>query len=55
VELDSQTSAEKAIKKLQNFLLDEHALKLSFSEKKITEREEEKKKAKILKKRKVHS
>jgi RNA recognition motif-containing protein len=31
VELESIENAEKAIKKLQNFILDEHSLKLSFS------------------------
>ena len=36
VEVDSKESAEKAVKKLQNFLLDGHALKLSLSTKAIT-------------------
>ena len=39
------------MKKLQNFLLDDHALKLSLSTKKVTEVENEKAKAKVLKKR----
>jgi RNA recognition motif-containing protein len=33
VELESKEAAEKAIKKLQNFLLEDHALKLSISKK----------------------
>ena len=36
VELDSKASAEKAMKKLQNFILEEHALKLSLSKKNVT-------------------
>lgn len=52
VEVDSQESAEKAVKKLQNVLLDEHALKLSLSTKAVTAAEEEQKTAKVLKKRK---
>lgn len=52
VEVDSQEAAEKALKKLQNALLDEHALKLSLSTKAVTSAEEEQKKAKVLKKRK---
>ena len=51
VEVDSKAAAEKAVKKLQNFLLDDHALKLSLSTKKVTEAENEKAKAKVLKKR----
>lgn len=31
VELDSREAAERAIKKLQNFLLEDHALKLSIA------------------------
>ena len=31
VELDSRDAAERAIKKLQNFLLEDHALKLSIA------------------------
>jgi multiple RNA-binding domain-containing protein 1 len=53
VEVDSQESAEKAVKKLQNVLLDDHALKLSLSTKAITQAEEEQKKEKVLKKRKA--
>ena len=40
VEVDSKASAEKAVKKLQNFLLDGHAIKLSLSTKSVTESEE---------------
>ena len=40
IEVDSKAAAEKAVKKLQNFLLDDHALKLSLSTKRITETEE---------------
>ena len=36
VELESREMAEKAIKKLQNFMLDEHALKLSIANKDVT-------------------
>eukprot|EP00347_Sterkiella_histriomuscorum_P002356 403368470 len=39
VELESKEMAEKAIKKLQNFILDEHALKLSISKKDVTKAE----------------
>jgi len=31
VELDTREAAERAIKKLQNFLLEDHALKLSIA------------------------
>ena len=41
------------MKKLQNVLLDDHALKLSLSTKAITKAEEEQKKSKVLKKRKA--
>jgi len=51
IEVDSKACAEKAVKKLQNFLLDEHALKLSLSTKRVTETEEAQKKQKVLKKR----
>ena len=44
--------AEKALKKLQNFMLDEHSLKLSLSKKTITEAEVKKNKDRLLKKRK---
>ena len=54
VELSSQTAAEKAVKVLQNMLLDDHALKLSLSTKSITESEQQKKNSKVLKKRKAH-
>ena len=43
--------AEKALKKLQNFMLDEHSLKLSLSKKTITEAEVKKNKDRLLKKR----
>jgi hypothetical protein len=43
--------AEKAVKKLQNFMIDDHAIKLSLSTKQITAHEESKKKEKVLKKR----
>jgi multiple RNA-binding domain-containing protein 1 len=39
------------VKKLQNFLLDDHAIKLSLSTKAVTAVEQEKKKEKVLKKR----
>ena len=51
VEVESQELAEKAVKKLQNTLVDDHALKLSLSTKQVTEHEETKKKEKVLKKR----
>jgi len=53
VELSSQSAAEKAVKQLQNFLLDDHAIKLSLSTKAITESEDKQKKDKVLKKRKA--
>ena len=43
VELDSKESAEKAIKKLQNFILEEHALKLSVSKKDLAKVEKKEK------------
>ena len=52
VEVDSKKSAEKAVKKLQNFLLDGHAIKLSLSTKAITEGEDQKDKSRLLGKRK---
>ena len=39
VQMDSKESAQKAVKRLQNFMLDDHALKLSLVEKAITEAE----------------
>ena len=54
VEMSTQEAAKKAIKRLQNFLLDDHALKLSLSTKAITESIEQKKKEKVLKKRKAN-
>lgn len=39
VEMSCQESAKKAVKRLQNFLLDDHAIKLSLSTKAITETE----------------
>ncbi len=55
VELDTREAAEKAIKKLQNFLLEDHALKLSIAAgKKSNETvEQEAKKQKVLEKRKA--
>lgn len=44
--------AEKSIKKLQNFILDDHALKLSLSKKNVSESETKKKQEKLLEKRK---
>jgi multiple RNA-binding domain-containing protein 1 len=43
--------AEKAVKKLQNFLVDDHAIKLSLSTKAVTAQEKANEKAKVLKKR----
>ena len=54
VEMSSQEAAKKAVKRLQNFLLDDHAIKLSLSTKAITESEEQQKKQKVLKKRKAN-
>lgn len=42
------------MKRLQNFMLDDHAIKLSLSTKAITESEDKTKKEKVLKKRKAH-
>lgn len=39
VELETKEAAEKAIKKLQNFILEEHSLKLSLSKKDISKSE----------------
>ena len=50
VEMESKQAAEKAIKKLQNFLLEEHALKLSLSKKSLS-KPEEKQSDKLLQKR----
>ncbi len=52
VELDSKEAAEKAMKKLQNFILEEHALKLSISKKDLAKAEKKEKQEKILSKRK---
>ena len=49
--MESIEIAEKAVKKLQNFLIDDHAIKLSLSTKAITTHEKEAKKEKFLKKR----
>ena len=51
IEVESKEIAEKCVKKLQNFLLDDHAIKLSLSTKAVTTAETEKKKEKVLKKR----
>lgn len=51
IEVDSVEIAEKAVKKLQNFLIDDHAIKLSLSTKAITTHEKEAKKERVLKKR----
>lgn len=40
VEMSTEESAKKAVKRLQNFMLDDHAIKLSLSTKAITETEE---------------
>ena len=54
VEMESPESAVKAIKKLQNRMLEDHAIKLSLVERKdsIEEAEQQRKKDKLLKKRK---
>jgi RNA recognition motif-containing protein len=51
--METAESATRAIKKLQNFMLDDHAFKLSLAQKQstITEQEQEIKKNKLLKKR----
>lgn len=54
VEMSTEEAAKKAVKRLQNFLLDDHAIKLSLSTKAITESEDKKKKEKVLKKRKAN-
>ena len=54
VEMSTSEATKKAVKKLQNFQLDDHALKLSLSTKAITEGEDLKKKEKVLKKRKAN-
>lgn len=51
IEVESIEIAEKAVKKLQNVLIDDHAIKLSLSSKAITTHEKEAKKEKVLKKR----
>ena len=40
VEMSTEEAAKKAVKRLQNFMLDDHAIKLSLSTKAITETEE---------------
>lgn len=52
--METVEAAQKAIKKLQNFTLDEHALKLSIAQKanSIEDLENQQKKSKLLKKRK---
>lgn len=52
VEMDSREAAEKAIKKLQNFMLEDHALKLSLSKKEVAANNAQKKKDQLLEKRK---
>ena len=54
VEMSTEAAAKKAVKRLQNFLLDDHAIKLSLSTKAITETEQQQKKDKVLKKRKAN-
>lgn len=54
VQMDSKENAKKAVKRLQNFMLDDHALKLSLVEKSISEAESAQKTEKLLKKR-THS
>lgn len=51
--METAESATRAIKKIQNFMLDDHAFKLSLAQKQstITEQEQEIKKNKLLKKR----
>ena len=57
VEMDSTEAAQRAIKKLQNHMLDDHALKLSLSQKQasILDQEKQAKKDKLLKKRHAQS
>lgn len=54
VEMGSVAEAEKAVKKLQNFMLDDHSLKLSLAQRSETmeDQQNEVKKNKLLKKRK---
>lgn len=54
VEMETASAANRALKKLQNFMLDDHALKLSLAQKQasIGEQELQAKKDKLLKKRK---
>ena len=52
MEFETTELAQKAVKKLQNFMLNEHALKLSMSIKQVSKTENEKKNEKVLKKRK---
>ena len=54
VEMDTFEAAQRAIKKLQNFMLDDHSLKLSMAQKVSSMEDEinENKKNKLLKKRK---
>jgi len=39
IEVESKSAAEKCVKKLQNHMLDDHAIKLSLSTKEITTHE----------------
>lgn len=52
VEMETVESAQRAIKKLQNFMLDDHSLKLSLTQKgtSLDDIEKEQKKSKVLKK-----
>ena len=52
--MDSSEGAERAIKKLQNVMIDDHALKLSLAQKSsyISQVEQQNMKDKLLKKRK---
>jgi hypothetical protein len=52
--METASAANRALKKLQNFMLDDHALKLSLAQKQasIGEQELQAKKDKLLKKRK---
>lgn len=52
--MSTKEAAQQAVKRLQNFMLDDHAIKLSLSTKAITESEDKTKKEKVLKKRKAH-
>lgn len=54
VEMETPESAQRAVKKLQNYMLDDHALKLSLAQKQSIETQEAQiKKDKLLKKRKA--